>query len=157
MGERIKRLVGIGGPDADDFSTLQIIKKSLKSKRILKLFLMGLFSIPLMNFLVNMWRPIAIRKGIPTIYQQNLNTLRPYVACASTLVFSWLSDTIPFRYLYSVLAFISSFVGIFFCFTLKSPVLFMLILLLNTIASSGRMAITGPHYMKVFGLKHLLK
>ena len=23
MGERIKRLVGIGGPDADDFSTLQ--------------------------------------------------------------------------------------------------------------------------------------
>ena len=137
--------------------TIAIIKKSLKSKRILKLFLMGLFSIPLMNFLVNMWRPIAIRKGIPTIYQQNLNTLRPYVACASTLVFSWLSDTIPFRYLYSVLAFISSFVGIFFCFTLKSPVLFMLILLLNTIASSGRMAITGPHYMKVFGLKHFIE
>lgn len=137
--------------------TLLLIKKALKSKRILRLFLMGVFSAPLMSFLMNMWRPIAIRKGIPTIYQQNLNSIRPYVACASTLIFSWLSDSVPFRYLYSTLSFISSFVGIFFYFTLNSPILFMSILLLNAIASSGRMAITSPHYMKVFGLKYFIQ
>ena len=137
--------------------TLALIKKALRSKRILRLFLMGVFASPLMSFLMNMWRPIAIRKGIPTVYQQNLNSIRPYVACASTLIFSWLSDSVPFRYLYSSLSFISTFVGIFFYFTLNSPVLFMLILLLNSIASSGRMAITAPHYMKVFGLKYFIQ
>jgi MFS family permease len=137
--------------------TLLLIKKALRSKRILRLFLMGVFSTPLMSFLMNMWRPIAIRKGIPTIYQQNLNSIRPYIACASTLIFSWLSDSVPFRYLYSTLSFISSFVGIFFYFTLNSPILFMSILLLNSISSSGRMAITSPHYMKVFGLKYFIQ
>ena len=137
--------------------TLLLIKKALRSKRILRLFLMGVFSTPLMSFLMNMWRPIAIRKGIPTIYQQNLNSIRPYVACASTLIFSWLSDSVPFKYLYSTLSFINTFVGIFFYFTLNSPILFMSILLLNAIASSGRMAITSPHYMKVFGLKYFIQ
>ena len=118
---------------------------------------MGVFSTPLMSFLMNMWRPIAIRKGIPTIYQQNLNTIRPYVSCASTLIFSWLSDSVSFKYLYSSLSFINTFVGIFFYFTLNSPILFILILLLNTIASSGKMAITPPHYMKVFGLKYFIQ
>ena len=137
--------------------TITIIKKSLKSRRILKLFLMGVTSAPLMNFLMNMWRPIAIRVGIPTIYQQNLNTYNPFVSCASTLIFSWLSDTVPFRFLYSSLSFINTFVSIFFCFTFDSPLLFTLILLLHSIASSGRMAITGPHYMKVFGLKYFIQ
>jgi len=137
--------------------TILIIKKALKSKRIFRLFLIGVFSSPILAFLNNMWRPIAIRKGIPTIYQQNINTYTPFVNCASTLIFSSLSDSISFKYLYSSLTFIITFVGVTFYFTLKSPLLFTLDLLLNTAASAGRIAIIGPHYMKVFGLKRYIQ
>ena len=137
--------------------TILFIKKALKSKRILRLFLMGIFSSPILAFLNNMWRPIAIRKGIPTIYQQNINTYNPFVSCASTLIFSSLSDSISFKYLFISLAFINTFAGAFFYFTLKSPLLFTLILLLNTAAMAGRVAIIRPHYMKVFGLKRYIQ
>ena len=137
--------------------TILFIKKALKSKRILRLFLIGIFSSPILAFLNNMWRPIAIRKGIPTLYQQNINTYNPFVNCASTLIFSSLSDSISFKYLYSLLTFIITFVGVSFYFTLKSPLLFTLVLLLNTAASAGRMAIISPHYMKVFGLKRYIQ
>ena len=137
--------------------TILFIKKALKSKRILRLFLMGIFSSPILAFLNNMWRPIAIRKGIPTIYQQNINTYTPFVSCASTLIFSSLSDSISFKYLFVSLASINSFAGACFYFTLKSPLLFTLILLLNTGASAGRLAIIRPHYMKVFGLKRYIQ
>ena len=118
---------------------------------------MGVFSSPILAFLNNMWRPIAIRKGIPTIYQQNINTYTPYVSCASTLIFSSLSDSISFKYLFVSLASINTFAGACFYFTLKSPLLFTLILLLNTGASAGRLAIIRPHYMKVFGLKRYIQ
>jgi hypothetical protein len=137
--------------------TILFIKKALKSKRILRLFLMGIFSSPILAFLNNMWRPIAIRKGIPTIYQQNINTYTPFVSCASTLIFSSLSDSISFKYLFISLAFINTFAGACFYFTLSSPLLFTLILLFNTAASAGRLAIIRPHYMKVFGLKRYIQ
>ena len=95
---------------------ITIIKKSLKSRRILKLFLIGVTYAPLMNFLMNMWRPIAIRVGIPTIYQQNLNTYNPFVSCASILIFSWLSDTVPFRFFIFIAFFYKYFCRYFLLF-----------------------------------------
>jgi len=92
---------------------------------------MGVFSSLLMSFLMNVWRSVVIRKGIPLVYQQNLNSNRPYAACASTLIFSWFSVSVPFKYLYSSLSFIITLVGIFFYFTLNSPTLFILNLLIK--------------------------
>ena len=136
---------------------IQLIKKALKSRRVLFLFLMGVFSSPLGNFLSNTWRPLGIKKGIPTLYLQNIGTYRPFITCAASVIFSILSDYVPFRYMYVCFSLLSSFIGFVFCFTLKSPVLFTCIILLNSIVFTGKMAITGPHYMKVFGLKYYIE
>ena len=136
---------------------LKLIKKALKSRRVLFLFLMGLFSSPLSNFLMSTWRPLGIRKGIPTKYLQDIGTYRPFITCAATLIFSTLSDYCPFRYLYCIFSVLASIVGITFCFTLNSPGLFTIIILLNSVVFAGKMSITGPHYMKVFGLKYYIE
>ena len=136
---------------------LKLIKKALKSRRVLFLFLMGLFSSPLSNFLMSTWRPLGIRKGIPTKYLQDIGTYRPFITCAATLIFSTLSDYCPFRYLYCIFSVLASIVGFAFCFTLNSPGLFTFIILLNSVVFAGKMSITGPHYMKVFGLKYYIE
>ena len=142
-------------PTRKKFS-LQLIKQALKSRRVLFLFLMGLFSSPLGNFLMSTWRPIGIRKGIPTIYLQNIGTYRPFITCGATLIFSTLSDYVPFRYMYFGFSILSTIIGVTFCFTFRSPGFFSFIILLNSIVFAGKMSITGPHYMKVFGLKYYI-
>ena len=136
---------------------IKLIKEALKSRRVLFLFLMGLFSAPLSNFLLSTWRPIGIRKGIPTLYLQNIGTYRPFITCGSTLIFSSLSDYIPFRYLYCAFSILATFIGVTFCFTFQSPGWFTFIILLNSVVFSGKMSITSPHYMKVFGLKYYIE
>ncbi len=143
-------------PTRKKFS-LQLIKQALKSRRVLFLFLMGLFSSPLGNFLMSTWRPIGIRKGIPTIYLQNIGTYRPFITCGATLIFSTLSDYVPFRYMYFGFSILSTIIGVTFCFTFRSPGFFSFIILLNSIVFAGKMSITGPHYMKVFGLKYYIE
>jgi len=143
-------------PTRKKFS-LQLIKQALKSRRVLFLFLMGLFSAPLGNFLMSTWRPIGIRKGIPTIYLQNIGTYRPFITCGATLIFSTLSDYIPFRYMYFGFSLLATIIGVTFCFTFRSPGFFTFIILLNSIVFSGKMSITSPHYMKVFGLKYYIE
>jgi hypothetical protein len=137
--------------------SVQLVKQALKSRRVLFLFLMGLFSSPLGNILMSTWRNIGIRKGIPTRYLQDIGTYRPFISCASTLIFSSLSDYIAFRYLYFGFSILATIVGITFCFTFQSPIWFTFIILLNNVVFSGKLSITGPHYMKVFGLKYYIE
>ena len=137
--------------------SVQLIKQALKSRRVLFLFLMGLFSAPLGNILMSTWRNIGIRKGIPTRYLQDIGTYRPFITCGSTLIFSSLSDHIPFRYLYFSFSILATVVGIGFCFTFRSPVWFSFIILLNSVVFAGKLSITSPHYMKVFGLKYYIE
>lgn len=145
-----------GKPKRKKFS-IQLIKQALKSRRVLFLFLMGLFSAPLGSFLTSTWRPIGIRKGIPTRYLQNIGTYRPFITCAATLIFSTLSDYVPFRYLYFSFSILATIIGVTFSFTFKNPILFTFIILLNSVVFSGKISITGPHYMKVFGLKYYIE
>ena len=135
----------------------RFFKKALRSRRVIFLFLMKLFSIPLSLFLEQSWRNMAIRNNIPTNYQQRVETYKPFVECLSALIFSSLSDSIPFRYMYFILSIITACVGIFFCFTLQSPVLFTIILMIEDLTSSGKGALNDPHFIKVFGLKHYLE
>ena len=133
------------------------MKMAIKSKRVRNLFLIGMLMTPLRNFINSAWRNIAVRNDIPTSYQQNIQTFNPFVTCISTLIFGWLSDSIPFRYLYSATCFFVSFIGVFFCFTFTSPVLFTIVLLLNTMANAALTSIILPHFMKVFGMKHYIE
>ena len=135
----------------------KLIKKALKSRRLLFLFLMGIFSTPFTNFLSNSWRPMGIRKGVPTKYLQDIGTYRPFITCASALIFSTLSDYCPFRYLYAIFSLLSTVVAFTFCFSFSKPGLFTFIILLNNVASTGKTSITTPHYMKVFGLKYYIE
>ena len=106
---------------------LQLIISALKSRRVFFLFLMGVFSSPLDNFLGSTWRPLGIRKGIPTKYLQDIGTYRPFITCAASLIFSTLSDYCPFRYLYFIFSILSIVIDVTFCFNLNSP--FFLLLL----------------------------
>ena len=118
---------------------------------------MAFFSTPLASFFNSQWRNIAIRNKIPTSYQQFIVVTNSIIRCISTLVFGWLSDSVSFRYLYVVLSFTLTFIGIIYCFTFKSPFLFTLTILVHTLAVSGKMAIGMPHFIKVFGLKHYIE
>jgi MFS family permease len=133
------------------------MKVAIKSKRVRNFFLMGMLMTPLGNLINSAWRNIAVRNNIPTSYQQNIQTFNPFVTCISTLIFGWLSDSIPFRYLYSGTCFFVSFIGVFFSFTFTSPVLFTIVLLLNTMANAALISISLPHFMKVFGMKHYIE
>ena len=143
-------------PKKQSFSK-RFLKNALKSKRVINLFFLGIFSSPLNIILVTSWRNMAIRNGIPTSYQQNIESIRPYVECFSSLIFSSLADSIPYRYLYSILSLVSTTVGILFCFTLHSPILFSIIILVESASARGKMALGTPHFLKVFGLKHYLE
>ena len=136
---------------------LKVIKKALKSKRILRFFLMGIFSAPLGNFIMNTWRNIGIRKRIPTIYLQNIGTYSPFAMFSSAFIFSWLSDYIPFRYIVSLLSLCSSINGILFCFSLNNPTFFTIVLLANIFFGMGIFSVYEPHFLKVFGIKHYIE
>jgi len=135
----------------------RFFKKALRSRRVIFLFLMKLCSTPLSLFVGASWRNMAIRNNIPTKYQQNVETYKPIIECLSTLIFSSLSDSFSFRYMYFILSLLSAFVGIFFCFTLQSPVLFTIILMIEHLSKTGKLALNSPHFIKVFGLKHYLE
>ena len=134
-----------------------IIKKAFKTRRIIVLILISLFATPLGAFLGMQWRNIAIRNNVPTSLQQFILIINPIIGCLATLVFSWLSDSIPFRYLYSGLSFVLTFISIFYCFTFKSPYLFTITILVYALTASGRVAINLPHFMKVFGLEYYIQ
>ena len=136
---------------------IKVMKKALKSKRVLRLFLMGIFSSPLGNFFMNTWRPLGIRKGIHTRYLQNIGTYSPFTMFSSSFIFSFLSDYIPFRYIVPILSLCSSAVGILFCFSLHNPTFFTIVVLANTFFGMGAFAVYEPHYLKVFGIKHYIE
>ena len=136
---------------------IKFFKKALKSRRIIFLSLIQIFSSPLGTFFQSQWRNIAIRNNIPTTYQQNILAITPFVNCFSKLIFGWLSDSISFKYLNSILSFIQTFISIIYCFTFQSPFLFSITILVHTLASIGLMSIQIPHFMKVFGLKHYIE
>ena len=136
---------------------IKVIKKALKSKRVLRLFLMGIFSSPLGNFFINTWRPLGIRKGISTKYLQNIGTYSPFTMFSSSFIFSFLSDYIPFRYIVPILSLCSSAVGILFCFSLNNPTFFTIVVLANTFFAMGTFSFYEPHFLKVFGIKHYIE
>ena len=133
------------------------MKIAIKSKRVKIFFIMGMLMTPWRNFVNSAWRNIALRNDIPTSYQQNIQTFNPFVTCFTTLIFGCLSDSIPFRFLYSCICFFLSFIAVFFCFTFTSPFLFTIVLLFNTMANAALQTLAFPHYMKVFGLKHYIE
>ena len=133
------------------------IKNAIKSKRVINLAIISVLSSQLAGFFGDQWRNIAIRNNIPTSYQQNILAIIPFVTCFSQLVFSWLSDSIPFRFLYSILSLIQAFNSIIFCFTFQSPFLFSIVVLVHFLVNGGVLAITSPHYMKVFGLNKYIE
>lgn len=136
---------------------MKIFKTVLKSGRIWRLFLIGLFSCPLNNFICLTWRPVGITEKIPTKSLQLIGGYLFIVTSVSTLFFSFLSDKISFKFLYSILSGISVGIGLLFCHSFKSPLMFTLLILLNSFVSKGKSIIAQPHYMRVFGMGHYLE
>ena len=139
-----------------NYSMVQI-KTAAKSFRVWRLFLMGIFSSPLNNFILLTWRPISIFKQMPTNKIQNVNSYISIIQMITTPLFGFLSDKLPFRLMKVSLGIINSIVGYFFYFSFENVNFFILLILVNSVANYGSFALNEPHYMKVFGMKHFIE
>ena len=153
---------GLGGLESSmvnasvNYSMAQI-KHAAKSFRVWRLFLMGVFSSPLNNFMLIMWRPISIFKQMPTDKIQKVNSYTSIVQMIVTPLFGILSDKIPFRIMKVILGIINCIVGFLFYFSFDNVYYFIGLILLNNFAYNGSFILNAPHYMKVFGMKHYVE
>ena len=153
---------GLGGLESSmvnasvNYSMAQI-KHAAKSFRVWRLFLMGIFSSPLNNFMIITWRPISIFKQMPTDKIQNVNSYTSIVQMIVTPLFGILSDKIPFRIMKVILGIINCIVGFLFYFSFDNVYYFIGLILLNNFAYHGMFILNEPHYMKVFGMKHYVE
>ena len=133
------------------------IKHAAKTFRVWRLFLMGVFSAPLNNFITIAWRPISINKQMPTYIIQNVNSYTSITQMIVTPLFGYLADKIPFRILKMILGAINCIIGFLFYFSFENVYFFVALLIINNFANSGMFALNEPHFMKVFGMKHVIE
>ena len=132
-------------------------KKALGSFRVWKLFTLVLCSYLALNLVLVCWRPIGVRVAIPTETLQLIGTLNFVMSMIGTPVFGFLSDKIPFRFLFTAISAITSIVGFGFCYTFSVPALFMLMVCGMNFVLGGYIAVLPTHYMKVFGMKYYVE
>ena len=133
------------------------IKHAAKTFRVWRLFLMNVFSAPLNNFIIIAWRPISIYKQMPTSIIQNVNSYTSITQMIATPLFGYLADKIPFRILKMILGTINCITGFLFYFSFENVHFFVALLIINNFANSGIFALNDPHFMKVFGMKHIIE
>ena len=141
---------------AVDYSTTQV-KSAAKSFRVWRLFLMNIFCSPLNNFIMIAWRPISIYKVMPTKIIQIVNTFTSVTQMFSKPLFGYLSDKLPYRVLRIILGIINLTVGLLFYFSFGNVNFFVALIVVNSFASNGMFSLNNPHYMKVFGMKHVIE
>ena len=141
---------------AINYSTTQV-KSAAKSFRVWRLFLMNIFCSPLNNFIMITWRPISIYKRMPTYIIQNVNSFTSLTQIFAKPLFGFLSDKIPYRVLRIILGIINCIAGILFYFSFENVKFFVALIIVNSFASNGMFSLNQPHYMKVFGMKHIIE
>ena len=156
-----KKNIGLSGMEsslinASNYSMNQV-KSAVKSFRVWRLFLMNIFSAPLNNFFTITWRPISIYKNMPTYKIQNVNSYTSIVQMIATPLFGLLSDRIPFRVMKVTLGIIDAIAGFLFYFSFKNVNFFIVLIILNSFSYFGMFALNEPHYMKIFGMKHVIE
>ena len=159
IGEKI--YCGLSGMEssllnASNYSMDQV-KSAARSFRVWRLFLMNAFSAPLNNFFTITWRPISIYKKMPTYKIQNVNSYISIIQMFTTPLFGYLSDRIPFRAMRVTLGIIDAIVGFLFYFSFKNVDFFIILIILNSFAYWGMFSLNEPHYMKIFGMKHVIE
>ena len=159
IGEKI--YCGLSGMEssllnASNYSMDQV-KSAARSFRVWRLFLMNAFSAPLNNFFTITWRPISIYKKMPTYKIQNVNSYISIIQMFTTPLFGYLSDRIPFRVMRVTLGIIDAIVGFLFYFSFKNVDFFIILIILNSFAYWGMFSLNEPHYMKIFGMKHVIE
>jgi MFS family permease len=132
-------------------------KKALGSFRVWKLFTLVLCSYLALNLVLVCWRPIGVRVEIPTGTLQFIGTCNFIMSMLGTPFFGFLSDKVPFRFLFSIISAITSVVGFFFCYTFKAPVIFAIMVCGMNFVLGGYIAVLPTHYMKVFGMKYYVE
>ena len=100
---------------SSNYSTNQV-KIALKSFRVWRLFLMGIFGCPLNNFIGITWRPISIYKNMPTNKIQVINSYTSIVQMFANPLFGFLADKIPYRIMKVALCILNCIVGFLFYF-----------------------------------------
>ena len=156
-----KKLYGLSGMESSLLNgsnySMNQVKSAAKSFRVWRLFLMNVFSAPLNNFFTITWRPISIYKNMPTYKIQNVNSYTSIIQMFATPLFGYLSDKIPFRVMKVTLGIIDAIAGFLFYFSFKNVDFFIVLIILNSFSFFGMFALNEPHYMKVFGMKHVIE
>ena len=74
-----------------------------------------------------------------------------------TPIFGFLSNKIPFRFLFNAISANTSIVGFGFCYTFSLPGLFMLMVCGINFVLGGYIVVLPTHYMKVFWMKYYVE
>ena len=139
-----------------NYSTTQV-KSAAKSIRVWRLFFMNIFCSPLNDFIMITWRPIAIYKLMPTYIIQNVNSYTSLTQMIAKPLFGFLSDKFSYRVLRIILGIINITAGLLFYFSFENVKFFVALIVINSFASNGIFSLNNPHYMKVFGMKHVIE
>lgn len=133
------------------------IKKAIKNFRVWRFFIMSILSSPLSNFMMMTWRPIAIYKKLDTNAIQDVNTYSSIISSIATPLFGFLSDKVSFRILKVSLMVVSAIIGFFFYSSFNNITTFTIQFLVSRFVSSAGFQISGPHFMKVFGMQYYIE
>ena len=160
--EKDDKKIGLSGLEASMASaslnySMNEVKAAMRSFRVWRLFLMNIFGAPLHNFIIITWRPISIYKNMPTDKIQNINSYTSIAQMITTPLFGFLSDKIPFRVMKIFLGIIECIVGFLFYFSFNNVFFFTILIVCNNFAYYGMFSLNEPHYMKVFGMKHIIE
>lgn len=132
-------------------------KKVLTSFVFWKLFTLVLCSNFGVNLLLISWKPIGMNEGIPTKTLQHIGTLIFIFIGLGTLSYNFLGEKVPFRFLFTFVSMITSFVGFTFPFSFGSETSFMVLILLMHFNLGGYISVLPSHYKRIFGMRHYVE
>ena len=133
------------------------IKRALKNKRAIKLFLMIFLFFPTINFVINTWRPIGIYYKLKTSYLQIIGALFSIIGCITSIIFALIGDRISFRILFCLFALFLALSSFTFQLSFHNEIFFICQIMISSFALNGFNIIIDPHMMTVYGMENYIE
>lgn len=143
--------------DIDQSNYKKDLKKVFKSRRLWLLFGIN-FCSGFLSFLI-----LTTFKVIGTTRMFSISALKigaVGAALGSSIcspLWGLLYDYFGFKYLISIINISGIALGVSICFSMNNEVMYVCLVIFNTIILSGIMPLFHPHIMKVFGIKYVME
>ena len=130
--------------------TRQLIKLSIKSKRLSLFVLIVVLQIPVGSMAFALYREIGEYKKIDIKYLQLVGSFTFILECLSSFVFGFLCDYFTIKNLFFFINGIGTIFGFIYCFTFENGFIFFLVQILLSFSSGGYYPVKDYFLLKVF-------